>query len=119
MLFAIHAYEGIYQGLHGMEEYAVVDVDTEEQAEDIASEMSYEVMDSYYCIISAFEESASIYFEEGSREWNDFIEQARDENVAYDILEITGDTQGKSTSDLEEEYYNNPTEFLKTYWEEL
>ena len=59
MLYAIYAYEGMYGGLHGMDNHAIVDCRDEGEAEDIGVEMSYDVMGSYECISSSFQEEAS------------------------------------------------------------
>lgn len=46
MIFAIIAAEAIYQGLHGMNDKAIVEVSKWKEAEEIAVEMSLNVMDS-------------------------------------------------------------------------
>lgn len=114
MLYAIYAYEGMYGGLHGMDNHAIVDCRDEGEAEDIGVEMSYDVMGSYECISSSFQEEASEEFEEGSDEWYQFIEDAKAENVAYVIYEIV-DTKGKSVRELEEEFYNDREGFIEEY----
>lgn len=42
----------MYNGLYGMEDVAVVDVEHEDEATEIGTEMSMNVMDSYECISS-------------------------------------------------------------------
>ena len=51
MVVAIHAFENIYGGLHGIEHYLIVEVDNIQQAEEWASEESKEVMESYSSIM--------------------------------------------------------------------
>lgn len=115
MLFAIHAYEGIFGGLNGMEETAIIDVNTLKEAEDYAIEMSYDVMNSYLCIQEAFEEDAiSEGFEEQTQEWEEFIEECRAEDVAYDVWRIL-DTKGKTREELEKEFHNDKENFIKKY----
>ena len=115
MLVAIHAYEQMYGGLHGMEQTAIVDVENLEEAEDYAVEMSYDVMDSYSCIIESFEEDAySEGLEEGTREWDEFIEECRSENNAYELWPIT-ETKGKTVEELESEFFNDKHGFVEAY----
>lgn len=114
MLFAIYACEGMYGGLHGMELHAVVNCRDEGEAEDIGIEMSYDVMDSYECISSSFEEDASDEYEEGTDEWYEYIEAARAENVSYTVYEIL-DTHGKSEKELENEFWNDRSGFIEKY----
>ena len=47
MLFAIHAYESTYCGLHGVEDFAIVECKNEEEAAEIACDMSRDVIHSY------------------------------------------------------------------------
>jgi hypothetical protein len=50
MLFAIHAYESTYCGLHGVEDFAIVECKNKEEATEIACEMSRDVIHSYSSI---------------------------------------------------------------------
>ena len=52
MKFLIRAAEQMYNGLYGMEDIAVVDVEHEDEAAEIGTEMSMDVMDAYECISS-------------------------------------------------------------------
>lgn len=45
-IYAIKAYDGIYSGLHGMSDYAIIKGKFSD-AYDTGIDMSYEVMDSY------------------------------------------------------------------------
>ena len=47
MLFAIHAYETMYYGLHGVEDYAIVECKNEKEAAEIACQMSRDLIHSY------------------------------------------------------------------------
>ena len=115
MRVAIKAYENTYGGLHGMEEKAVITVDSVEEAEDIAMEMSYNVMDSYAEISDYFETMAEGEgLEPNSEEWNVFIDECKAESVLYDIHPITVKTE-KTDEELSEEYFRRPDEFIKEY----
>ena len=94
MFVAIHAYECVFCGLHGIEEHVVVEVDNFQQAEEWASDLAYGVVEDY-----------SYHFDE---------EDIDDPELAWEIYEIP-DPKGKSASELSDEYWNDPEEFLEKY----
>lgn len=94
MFVAIHAYECVFCGLHGIEDFFVTEVKTLREAEDTASDLAYGVVEDY-----------SYHFDE---------EDLEDPELAWEIYEIP-DPKGKSVSDLTNEYWNNPEEFLEEY----
>lgn len=55
MLFIIHAFEGIFQGLHGIEEWDIVDCASEDEAYEIMEQMSYKLMDRYNDVMHELE----------------------------------------------------------------
>ena len=115
MLFAIHAYEQMYSGLHGMDTYLITDAASEGEAESIAIQESYEIMDSYSDIYESFEEVAeSDGLEPYSDEWDDYIEECKADNVGYEIYPITNITN-ESIEELEEKFYNETETFIKKY----
>ena len=80
MVCLIHAYEQMYQGLHGMETYNIgVYKDIEDAAED-ARDCSFEVMESYNQIMNDLEEMAE--------ENETSIDEEMEDNVGYDIYRI-------------------------------
>ena len=113
--YAIRAYDQIFDGLHGMEDQNIIEADNYEEAEDVATEMSYEVMDSYSEIQIHFENSAEDEgFEKDTEEWDNYIEDLRCEDVAYDIYELK-DLSSEDLKVLAQEFYDYPEEFLKKY----
>lgn len=91
-LWLIHAYEGIYGGLHGIETALIVDCSTRKDAEEIAIDESYDVMDSY------------------SHMFEDLDEEDREENIAFDVFQIREDC-ALSTKELDE--------LVASDWEEV
>lgn len=86
--YAIYACEGIFQGLHGMNEVAVVEGDYDFACEE-AAEMSFNVMDSYGEIDEQFQEEAyECGYEENSDEWEEYINDVRCNNVLYYVMRI-------------------------------
>ena len=94
-IFAVHAYENQYGGLHGMEEHFVVECEELSYARDLAEESSRHVMESYDCIGDSLTSTAEGYIDYGDDEeeaehehdegFDEAFEQAVAENVAYDI----------------------------------
>ena len=113
--YAIYAYESTYGGLHGMNDYAVVTVGSEREAESIGYEMAIDVIESYECITSGIEEDAICNgCEEGTDEYWDYIEEAKNENAEYEVYEITTPTD-KSDEVLSKEFWNDKKGFLAYY----
>ena len=94
MIVAIHAYEGIFGGLHGIEDYLVTEVNTLEGAEEIAEDLAYGVVEDY-----------SYNFDE---------EDLEDPELCWEIYKVT-DTKGKNENELSEEYLNDPEAFIEEY----
>lgn len=114
MLYVIHAYEGLYGGTHGMEDFRLFK-GSESEAEAVAIYMSYDVMDSYNCIYSALEEQASEFYEEGTEEWFDEVESLREQDVEYQIFEV--DTKNKTYEELAKEFNNSdPWNFIERWY---
>ena len=114
MLFAIHAYDGIYQGLHGMETRAVVEVIDEQEVREIGYEMSKEVISDYNDIYNTFVEEADFNgIDEESNEWYEYIEEQIEEDVCYDYWRVKENS--KSLEDLNQMFCDDPEGFLNEY----
>jgi gamma-glutamylcyclotransferase (GGCT)/AIG2-like uncharacterized protein YtfP len=97
MLYAICAYEDTFGGLHGINSFAVVE-GTEEDANIIAEQMSYDVMQSYA-------------LEDEDEDYN------CEEHVAYEVYPFTEETF-KSLNELNDEIYKDPQGFIEKYCNE-
>lgn len=95
MIVAIHAYEGIYCGLQGIEDFLVTEAENLKDAECIADDLAYNVIEDY-----------SYRFEE-----EDLV---NDPELLWEIYEVT-DTKGKDENELTSEYLNDPESFIKDY----
>ena len=103
-LFAIYAYEEMYMGLHGMQNYLVTEADNMAEAEEIAADMATNVVESYhdiytevfnntvadFCSLDEYEdmtedEKAKIY---NSEEFLLKYVENRDEILRYKIVEL-------------------------------
>lgn len=114
MLYAIHAYESSFGGLYGMDAHIIEECDSMEEAEEIALEASLNVMESYSCIIDDIYEAASEEYEQETDEWYKVVEDMKQEATAWEIYPVV-DIKDKSIRELEEEFWNNKEEFIKTY----
>ena len=113
-LYVVRAYEQIYSGMHGMEDWFVTDADDLDDVEEEAREASFDVIASYGEIYESFESDAELNgLEEGTDEWEAFIEESEHEDVAYDIWEVMTD---KYTFDEIDEFLSrDPDGFVDEY----
>ena len=95
MIVAIHAYEGEYQGLHGIESYDVIEVNDLKEANEVAYEMASEVFQDYCYDDDNYEEV--------------------EPELLWDIWEIKDVDSNVKLNDLSGEYYNDPEGFLSNY----
>ena len=107
-IYAIHAFEQEFGGLHGIESYAVIEAINDEEAIMIAEEMSREVIEDYSNYLDFMTDEAN-----SEEELEEIIEEDID-GIVYKLMEDTN----ASLEELDEEYNNDPDEFLKKYkWE--
>lgn len=118
MIVAIHAFENQYGGLHGMCHSLIVEVEDVKAAEEWAAEESRQVMDSYNCIMESFESDAECDgVEEGTEEYDEYIEECIQSNIGYQIWEVID--RYAPLTEMEEDFYNNKDEFVKEHCREL
>ena len=118
--YLIYADEEQYCGLHGMYDWDIVECADKEEAYEIGTEMSYNVITSDSSLIDSFEQEAKeqLLGEGVSREnpnWEDMIsdciEEFIDEDIQYRIFELkpdfdysTIDTQNEDWEDIRDIY---------------
>ena len=122
MIFLIHAKENIYDGLHGIESIDVVEVDTLEEAHNIAYEMSLDVINSYSDVYDELETEVeeTIAYEDTVKWTDEYINDLRDEiyndDVCYDLYELDEEkVKDFSYETLTHEAYEDIEEFLEKY----
>ena len=112
--YAIYAYENIYGGLHGINDYAVVEADSYEMAEKFAAELSSDVIDSYI-------DDEEIREAAGIDEDDDFFTEELDdfyaEEIAYDIytLDESKIRDEISLNSYSDKFRDDPHEFIEKY----
>ena len=99
-VYVIHAFDEIFGGLHGMEEWSMEECQSEKEAIETATEMSCDVIDSYCDITEILNERAedllSYDIEEGrinsesQREqvFNNYYEDCVKEDISYSIVKL-------------------------------
>ena len=122
MIFLIRACEGIYQGLHGIEDIEIIEAQDLDEIHGIATEMSIELMGAYTQIVDELETYVEdeIDFNDTIKWTEERIEDLRSqiysENVYYDLYELNEEKiKDKSIERLEQEAYNDLEEFLANY----
>lgn len=114
--YAIYAYEQTFGGLHGMSEVAVITAESREEAEEIAEDMSYEVIDCYSDIREIMEQDCADYAdpETDPELYQTLLDEARSEDVAFEIYEITVESD-KDDDALTLEMARDREEFIERY----
>lgn len=122
-LYLIKGYDNIYQGLHGMENFDIVECRSEADAIDWALDLAQGVVESYVEIYDSLEtcvkyecEAADIDYESDNSE----VDEIRDEIYREDYVIEVGllDENTLPTLDLDELndlYWNDHEEFEKLY----
>ena len=99
-VYVIHAFDEIYGGLHGMEDWTIEECKDENEAIDIAKDMSCDVIDRYADITDILAERAedllSYDIEEGriiseqqkETAFNNYYEECVVEDMAYEIVKL-------------------------------
>jgi len=95
-IYLIHATEGIYRGLHGMEDACIVEAENRDELESLGTQMSIEIMESYSDIEEMLLENArseaefrEIDEEEDACEFENILNEEYAENVEYQIYQLS------------------------------
>lgn len=118
MKYFIYAAEDMYQGLHGMEDYLLIDSDYDTAVAE-AENLSMSVMESYPSIMEDIEDTAKEVYEKDSEEYDDYLNELIRENIYYIIYALQDEYEDMD----EDEVYHKVQqlgidEFIETYCEE-
>lgn len=113
MIVAIHAVDDKYQGLHGIEEFKILEVVNVQEAEEIASDMSRDLIQGYSCIMDDFEEEASEIYTKGSIEWEAYVNDCIEADILYYVYEVVNNI--KPFERMEREFYYDPITFIDNH----
>jgi len=103
-LYAIKAYDFEYNGTNGMVAFQVIEAIDDEEAGEIADEMSREIIEDY----DIPDEAGWIW------ENDNELEEMIIEDIAYKIYKLNVET-ANSLEELSDEFEENPDAFLKKY----
>lgn len=110
MLYAIEAVENTYQGLHGVCNQIVVELDSFEEACEYGRQASEDLICSF-----GLEPEP----DEGSEEeWTeDDYEDAWAEAISYSVW-VVPDSKGNTIEELNDLFYNDPSGFIREFCED-
>ena len=113
--YAIVASEGIYQGLHGIVDYAIVDCDSEDEVAAIGKEMSLQVMDDWGWIQDELMAQISDSFDSTIDTEEELLEAIKEENVNYYYFKLCEEAEGQDSNLLNQELYDDEDKFRRTW----
>lgn len=115
--YAIVASEGIYQGLHGIVDYAIVDCDSEDEVAAIGKEMSLQVMDDWSCIGDELSEWLREVFGVTTEDscYEEFYDREREDNINYYYFKLCEEAEKRDSGLLNQELYTNEDKFRRTW----
>lgn len=122
MKYAIHAYETLYDGLHGIYTDFVADVKSPVEAQEEAKAESLSLMESYSFIMdSLYETVYEMYNDEELDEETArmYVEELMEQNVCFEMCRVYDDAPDNIETSYEDfvDKYKIPYDFLKTYLE--
>ena len=128
MLYAVIACEQMYNGMHGMVSYFVIE-GTEKDAEEAAIDESYSIMEEYSSIMDDLEAAAAEevgwdedefdeYMEDSTsgadEEYTNALNELMKENLQYEIYPIVKEIN-LSLEQLDNLFNRNPEDFIREY----
>ena len=115
MLYVIHAFEGIYGGYHGIEDWSIWPCDNEEEAISIARENSIEVISSYGCVYEELECDIETWIDETMSEEDIALlrEDIYEEDIDFNIWKINSDMVKEYDIETLERWLNDDPEKKK------
>ena len=110
-LYAIHAFENMYEGLHGIESYSVIEAESLKEAEEYAFDCSCDVIEDY--IINEFYDDAEYEDIEDEEELQEYIDECIQEDIAYEVYKVKETTE--SLEELDDKINRDPEDFIEKY----
>ena len=113
MMYAIHAYEARYGGLHGIESFSIDNLNSEKEAIESAVDQSMRVITGYTLDEIILEADELVYAGELDKaDYDEWIDDTMREETAYEIYKVVK-TDGLSEQELENEFYNDWETFVE------
>jgi len=119
MKYFLYAAENMYQGLHGIEDYCLIDTDDYDTAVSEAEDMSISVMESYSSIMEDLEDTAAEVYERDSEEYDEYLDELMRENTYYIIYVLQDEYEDMTDKEVYDKVNElGIDEFIETYCEE-
>ena len=118
MLYVIHAFEGIFQGLHGIEIWDICDCSSEEEAYEFMQEDSFILIEEYQDVKDELEEEIerNITEDMDQADIDELTEKIYAENVSGEVFKINKEkTKDLTFRDLFIKLKNDPDDFITKY----
>jgi len=110
-IYLIHAMEGMYHGLHGMEDACIMEAESRDELESIGSQMSLDIMESYGDIEEMLLENARSQAEfmgvdeyEDTDEFENILNEEYGENIEYYIYQLSNEYTVEQYEDMLSKY---------------
>ena len=115
-LYAIHAYDEFFGGMHGVEEYEVIKAENDEEANLFAEDLSRELIEMYGMHMETGwgQEAIDNGYPEGTSDYERYIEERAEDDIAYSVYEITKETN-LPIKELANLLQADPEDFIKEY----
>lgn len=115
--YVVHAYENTYGGLHGMENWFYLDTNSMNEVDEAATQASYEVMESYSCIMESLEENARFACEDpdDEEEYEQMLDEECEYNVAYNVYMLNDEGAALGHRVINAMLAYDPEELVKNY----
>lgn len=115
--YVVHAYENTYGGLHGMEDWFYLDTDSMKEVDEAATQASYEIMESYSCIMESLEENARNACDDpdDEEEYEQMLEEECEYNVAYDVYILNDEGAALELGVINAMIAYDPEELVRNY----
>lgn len=126
MEYFIYAKEGMYEGLHGIYDYALLDCSSYEEACEYGEEISREVIDSYVRPEDIYYTQDDFCEEQGYDEWSedywneyyDILDEIIQSYVSYEIYLLKDGVTKQDYQNWQKEN-REPQDFIYRYCRQL
>lgn len=120
--YVIYGADQIYEGRGGRHKYELIEANLYKEAEEAASELSRDVIESFQSIINDLEDEladwcdqAAVRYPDGGDAIVDMRDELYSEDVLYEVWEVN--PTNKSFKELKEIFDKDPLEFIDNYCE--
>ena len=103
MIFAIRAYDQIFGGLHGIEDFEVIEARDRDEAYEYGANMSRDLIESYWNEFESYYEDEA-YAQDIDEDDDEFYDEWINETTACDVYEVCLDDDDVDLITLNQEF---------------